>query len=1244
MSNTPKKALTVAVSAMTAMWSVGVAAFAPLAAAAAPSAAAVSTGDLIKASLPAVYYVGANGKRYVFPNEKTYKTWWSNFAAVQTITDSQLAAVAIGGNVTYRPGARLAKITTDPKVYMVAANAELHSINSEATALDLFGSDWAQKIDDVPDAFFTNYTVSSETIATGLGIGALPVGTLVWFANQYYLVGSTQNFMVAGDVSIYRSVVKPSSSSEFSAWMGEASGEVTDTIAAAEIVGAFTPDRRGDEENGGPGPNPTPSGVTVEVTQTATNLSMASASSQNGHMAMVKICAPSTITVDEIHVSSASGTVGFNSGVHAWFLADNEHLSEQTGTESGDTIGVFSPTDTDFAFSGCKFFRFFAATNSTSGVLDLRIVKVIYSGASATAATININALMVKSNAVAVSTNDLTDVVWSSPTASASLQTDGSKQKVFSVQASISNNDAYIPNIVFKINGSLMASNCELRIAGTTVSTTYKVVDGKYWVFEIPEASRVQLETSKTWELWCNVNGEAGQTFTPSLQYPAPYFLIFDNNRVAAAAFDDVYGVTKENVVPSISRILQASGAVTLQGASMTIEVVNLNNAKNSSGVQLTDKKTSGETNTTVAIYKVKVRGSKATLSGLALTMAGTNAAKGMQLCQVKLGQRNDKGEILTSSVMLIDFSLSNYGGENNLSSAGTVNLASTKQMQVGDWLMVVECDVVTTAAAYNNNDTMAVQVSTGSTNVSFDVGSSQNFPTTNTVATTITIKLLTALTVASNNTTRFLVANATDVIIAEYTVTGPTQEAVNITSVGITFAAGIAGTVGCTTVTLKNASGLELTTSQSLTSAQTLTFSVNIDVNANAEYKLRVVCSQASSNPTPATVTTATTLATLSGVGKASSQSFNNSPATAGATVTIAASGTITVSAGVVPQNQIIGNGEQQLIYKVTIAASIHEDMSIDTLIVNLRDDDDGDATNGAPGTASSATFSLNEINTVIWKIEGATVNGVASSAEQTICTRTVTGTGLVRTLTCNFADNTVIIGASQTALVTIYSVGNTLGNIGNGTTPVNDDVWTDITTTASALTSNIVMKGSESQTLVVSGAAEIDGRTLTPAGAQLRIVNKSIPSTTQPGQNDMVLAKRDVIVGGANVTLNEVGGQCTTSDAVNVCRAGTDTIDLVLDNTVIAAAGALAAGVVYDHTGLTSLLTVGTHDLQSRLDAPACSTSDTVQLSTNEFAFTVGGQSFASAGPGLFPVTVLADFNTFGSNNMTHPSNLCG
>src|SRR5512145_2483213 len=98
-----KKAFSTAVSFVTIMWSVGAGALAfPVSA----QAATLNAGDLIKASGPAVYFYAADGKRYVFPDEKTYFSWFVDFSSVKTITDSELAAITIGGNVTIRPGTK----------------------------------------------------------------------------------------------------------------------------------------------------------------------------------------------------------------------------------------------------------------------------------------------------------------------------------------------------------------------------------------------------------------------------------------------------------------------------------------------------------------------------------------------------------------------------------------------------------------------------------------------------------------------------------------------------------------------------------------------------------------------------------------------------------------------------------------------------------------------------------------------------------------------------------------------------------------------------------------------------------------------------------------------------------------------------------------------------------------------------------------------------------------------------------
>ncbi len=130
-------------------------------------AATLSPGDLIKASGPSVYYYAQDGKRYVFPTEKTYFTWYSDFSSVKTVTDGELAALMIGGNVTYRPTVKLVKITTDPKVYAVGPGKQLRWIKTEALATELYGAAWATIVEDIPDTCFINYTIGADiSVAT----------------------------------------------------------------------------------------------------------------------------------------------------------------------------------------------------------------------------------------------------------------------------------------------------------------------------------------------------------------------------------------------------------------------------------------------------------------------------------------------------------------------------------------------------------------------------------------------------------------------------------------------------------------------------------------------------------------------------------------------------------------------------------------------------------------------------------------------------------------------------------------------------------------------------------------------------------------------------------------------------------------------------------------------------------------------------------------------------------------------
>jgi len=123
-----------------------------------------TASTLIKGSLPAVYYCGADGKRYVFTNDRVYFTWYTDFSTVKIISDTDLAKIPLGDNITYRPGVKMVKAQTDPKVYAVSRGGLLRWISSEAIAKQLYGNDWNKIIDYIPDAFWINYQLGTPII------------------------------------------------------------------------------------------------------------------------------------------------------------------------------------------------------------------------------------------------------------------------------------------------------------------------------------------------------------------------------------------------------------------------------------------------------------------------------------------------------------------------------------------------------------------------------------------------------------------------------------------------------------------------------------------------------------------------------------------------------------------------------------------------------------------------------------------------------------------------------------------------------------------------------------------------------------------------------------------------------------------------------------------------------------------------------------------------------------------------
>lgn len=136
---------------------------------------AASAGDLIKCpDFSSVYYLAEDGKRYVFPNEKIFYSWYNDFVDVKTVSCDDLALLPLGGRAVYQAGTRLVKLPSDPTVYVVEDDGLLRAIASEEQAEALFGDDWAKRVDDLSEAFWSSFTVGEE-----VADGEIPEGTII---------------------------------------------------------------------------------------------------------------------------------------------------------------------------------------------------------------------------------------------------------------------------------------------------------------------------------------------------------------------------------------------------------------------------------------------------------------------------------------------------------------------------------------------------------------------------------------------------------------------------------------------------------------------------------------------------------------------------------------------------------------------------------------------------------------------------------------------------------------------------------------------------------------------------------------------------------------------------------------------------------------------------------------------------------------------------------------------------------
>lgn len=136
-----------------------------------------------------VYTIGCDNTLHVFPDEQTFKTWWTDFDDLAFVNSGFLTTHEEGAKVTIRPGTYLVKLPSDPKVYAVEPGGILRWLPDETTAETLYGVGWNTRIIDLSESLFSDYSIGDDLTAEFYPdgtIGYLSTGQVVYLEDDTY--------------------------------------------------------------------------------------------------------------------------------------------------------------------------------------------------------------------------------------------------------------------------------------------------------------------------------------------------------------------------------------------------------------------------------------------------------------------------------------------------------------------------------------------------------------------------------------------------------------------------------------------------------------------------------------------------------------------------------------------------------------------------------------------------------------------------------------------------------------------------------------------------------------------------------------------------------------------------------------------------------------------------------------------------------------------------------------------------
>lgn len=471
-------------------------------------ASAATAGDLLKASGPAVYYYAVDGKRYVFPNEKTYFSWYADFSSVKTISDSELAAIQIGGNVTIRPGTKLVKIQTDPKVYAVTRCGVLHWVESETLAKSLYGDAWATRVVDVPDAFFVNYNVGSS-VSTAVH----PDGQTVSYAgdSNKYIVMSGKKRKFASDAAWTANGLNSANTIATTITYVDGTevtareAELADTVCATAqtpVSGDLTVALASD----------TPAGVTIPKNSSSVPLAK---------FVFTGGAAEAKITGMTVHRTGV-GAAGDWSNIYL-YNGDGKRLTTGRTINSTSHNATFSSLSITVPAGGTQVLMIYGdASNpsSTGGQHAIEIVdaaSIVVSGS-----TVMKGSFPVRGNVFTIGTSSAGRLDVQKGTTPSNPTVGAKEAEVSNFKLIANTNDIKVNQITLYQAGSITNSdltNFKLYQASTLVASTDKVgTDGRI-VLKFTTPYLIGNGTTKVFSLKADVGGRSSRTIITYVEY-----------------------------------------------------------------------------------------------------------------------------------------------------------------------------------------------------------------------------------------------------------------------------------------------------------------------------------------------------------------------------------------------------------------------------------------------------------------------------------------------------------------------------------------------------------------------------------------------------------------------------------------------------------------------------------------------------------------------------------------------------